>query len=132
MLDTLIPVLMAMMFSAAKGADTAGLGERSSDLSTEEYESLICGHLGFIQDGHLSLGRTRLCEFYSLFWNPEYEFRRDDAGFLIAASDGIRRAASIEGDDPCSYLKPSIDEAGTSYMSQVLCAQDLTRDSRST
>ncbi len=99
-------------FLAAKGRILQDLGERSSDLSTEEYESLICGHLGFIQDGHLSLGRTRLCEFYSLFWNPEYEFRRDDAGFFIAASDGIRRAASIEGDDPCSYLKPSISETG--------------------
>jgi len=99
-------------FLAAKGRILQDLGERSSDLSTEEYESLICGHLGFIQDGHLSLGRTRLCEFYSLFWNPKYEFRRDDAGFFIAASDGIRRAASIEGDDPCSYLKPSISETG--------------------
>ena len=99
-------------FLAAKGRILQALSTRSGDLPIEEYESLICDHLGFIQDGHLSLGRTRLCEFYSLFWNPEYEFGRDEDGFFVASDGSLRRAASIEGDDPCNYLKPSISETG--------------------
>lgn len=66
----------------------------------------------FIQGGHLNIGNTRLCRSYALFWNPQCEFQRDEAGFYIEVNGEIRRVASIEDDDPSSYLKPSINESG--------------------
>ncbi|MDD2202244.1 MAG: hypothetical protein PHP20_10610 [Firmicutes bacterium] len=49
-------------FGAAKARILEELSCRSEDILQNEYESIICSHLGFIQDGHLSLGRTRLCK----------------------------------------------------------------------
>ncbi|MEA4883915.1 MAG: S41 family peptidase [Clostridia bacterium] len=99
-------------FDTAKDCILKELGTRSDGLSLDEYEALVCGHMDFIQDGHLSIGRTRLCNSYVLFWNPEREFQRDAAGFFMIENGEIRRVVSIENDNPSSYLKPSINEDG--------------------
>ena len=96
-------------FGAAKARILEELSCRSEDILQNEYESIICSHLGFIQDGHLSLGRTRLCKYYVLFWNPEREFHLDEHGFYATQDGAACRVLSIEGAAPSKHLKPSIN-----------------------
>lgn len=100
-------------FGNAKREILQELGVWQTHIPVGEYESILTSQLGFIQDGHFGLGTTQLCSPFTLSWNPQYEFRRDEAGFQSISCNRVRRVVSIEGGDPFAYLKPSISVDGS-------------------
>lgn len=98
------------VFCAARERMLDEIGRHYHDIPFWQYSQIIIANLKFIQDGHFAFGSRTLCEWSTFRVSPYLRFSLDEDGFFI--NDGGKRVASVSGQAPSSFLKPSIDEDG--------------------
>lgn len=98
------------VFGAAKSKIFKEISKYSKSIPLWDYSHMIVASLEFIQDGHFAIGNRSTCQWRTFRVSPYIRFYMDDNG-CFANGSGIR-LAFINGTDPSSFLKPSIDEDG--------------------
>jgi len=96
-------------FLAAKQGILAELdGFPGEDVNPGQFAELLQRQLGFIQDGHFSIGGKKMCRRYRFFARFDMEF--DECGGRFRQRHAPDRwATAVEGEDPSHWMKPSID-----------------------
>ena len=98
------------VFEAAKSRILKEMSQYAQSIPLWNYSYMIAASLEFIQDGHFAFGNRSICQWHTFRVNPYLRFFMDDDGRFVSET-GIR-LDSINGADPSSFLKPSIDEDG--------------------
>ena len=114
------------VFSRAREGMLHDLLRYAQAVPVVEYLDLICGRLGFVQDGHFGIENAILCKDYQYWADCSCEFELDQDGFYNVDSLNSRRLISVNGADPSAYMRPSIDEDGiVKYVPGVVSSEHL-------
>ncbi len=100
------------VFLAAKEGILAEIEDfPGEDANPGQLAELLQRQLGFIQDGHFSIGDKKMCRRYGFFARFDMEF--DECGGRFRQRHAPDRwATAVEGEDPSLWMKPSIDSDG--------------------
>ncbi len=82
------------------------------EIPLERYFSIITNHLGFIQDGHFSIGGFNLCHKYRYYSTGEYIFHKDKKGIYTDIERKRHYLTAVNGQDPSAYIKLSLNKDG--------------------
>nr|WP_281420316.1 S41 family peptidase [Tissierella simiarum] len=86
--------------------------KNTNSISVDEFNEILCDNLGFIQDGHLSIGSYQLSKNYNYYSNEYYNFLKDEKGYYFIESGEREYLRQVNNKLPEEYIKKSLDEEG--------------------
>lgn len=113
-------------FSKAKQNITDKINAFKTDIPAGFLEDTILESLGFIQDGHFSIGRNALIKDYNMFMSERYEIAKEGSIYYLIDNGNKKRIVSIDNEAPENCIKPSIDKNG--YAIYRFCLLRQSRD----
>jgi hypothetical protein len=98
-------------FDEAKADILQGLRRRPI-WNSEELSSLIRGHLSFLRDRHLEIGRKKYSSHLDFWYDTGFEFRENSGEYFFTSEATEYSVVSINGDSPDGYVFPSLNADG--------------------
>jgi hypothetical protein len=83
-----------------------------SSWSSKDFSSLLHDHLSFIVDCHMKIGDFQFASHQDFRYDTRLELTLESGGYQFTADDTAYTVVSINGDDPATFILPSLNDQG--------------------
>lgn len=100
------------VFLKAKENMVSDVKKLKGNINRIGLEKIITRNLDFIQDGHFSVDKSRLCKDYNMFINEKEEIVKEGQVYYFVKNNNKSEILSIKDKSPKEYIKPSLNNDG--------------------